>query len=137
MTSKPSVIIIGAGFAGLSAAALLSNQGYRVTVLEKNNTVGGRAQVFKKKGFTFDMGPSWYLMPDVFETFFNKLGKKPADLFKLIRLDPSYSIFFSSSEKIDISPDLNTNITQFERLEPGAGGNFKKYLAVAKRYYDI
>lgn len=137
MNIKPSVIIIGAGFAGLSAAALLSNSGYKVTILEKNNSIGGRAQVMKKKGFIFDMGPSWYLMPDVFEKFFNSLNYKSSDLLKLIRLDPSYRIFTDTQEKIDISPSLKKNIELFESLEKGAGIEFKKYLLVAKRYYDL
>ena len=82
--------IIGAGFGGLAAAALLSEKGYDVTVFEKNDQIGGRARVHRDKGFQFDMGPSWYLMPDVFEEFFDNFGKKPEDMYELKRLDPSY-----------------------------------------------
>ena len=89
-----NVIIIGSGFGGLAAAALLAHDGYNVTVIEKNEQPGGRASVWKKDGFTFDMGPSWYLMPDVFEKFFSEFGKKPKDYMNLIRLDPSYRVFF-------------------------------------------
>lgn len=137
MDKKPSVIIIGAGFAGLSAAALLSNEGYRVTVLEKNSSVGGRAQVLRKKGFTFDMGPSWYLMPDVFESFFNKLGYKVNKLLDLKRLDPSYRIFFEQDDQIDISPDLNKNLKLFESLEVGSAKKFKEFLNISHKLYEL
>ena len=137
MDKKPSVIIIGAGFAGLSAAALLSNDGYPVTVLEKNSSIGGRAQVMRKKGFTFDMGPSWYLMPDVFERFFNTLNYKSKDLLSLIRLDPAYRIFTGPKEILDISSDLSKNIKLLELIEKGSGKQFIKYLEVAKKYYNL
>jgi len=89
------IVIVGAGFGGLSAAALLAYRGYDVTLVEKNELYGGRARVHKDKGFQFDMGPSWYLMPDVFEEFFALFGKTPADFYELQRLDPQYRIFFS------------------------------------------
>ena len=94
MQQNKSIHIIGSGFSGLAAAALLAKQGFNVTVLEKNNQVGGRARLWEKDGFTFDMGPSWYWMPDVFESYFAHFGKKPADYYDLIRLDPSYSVVF-------------------------------------------
>jgi len=137
MNKSQSIIIIGAGFAGLSAAALLANAGYKVTVLEKNNLIGGRAQILKKRGFTFDMGPSWYLMPDVFETFFKHFNLDPRNIFKLTRLDPSYRIFFSNTEKIDISSNLKKNIRLFDSLEKNGGDKFKEYLKVAKKYYEL
>jgi phytoene desaturase len=78
---KKTIIVIGSGFGGMAAAALLAKDGFEVTVLEKNDQPGGRAIVWKEKGFVFDMGPSWYLMPDVFEKFFAEFGKKPQDYY--------------------------------------------------------
>src|SRR6186713_2187466 len=89
-----SVVIVGSGFAGLSAASFMAKQGWKVTVLEKNSTPGGRACQLKENGFTFDMGPSFYWMPDVFERYFEQFGKKPADYYSLRRLDPSYRIYW-------------------------------------------
>ena len=88
------VAVIGSGFAGLSAASCLAKEGYEVTVYEKNSQPGGRARKFEAEGFTFDMGPSWYWMPDVFEKFFNRFGKSASDYYTLERLDPSYRIVF-------------------------------------------
>jgi phytoene desaturase len=102
MDKKPQVIVIGAGFAGLSAAALLAKQGCDVTVIEKNEMAGGRARIWKKDGFTFDMGPSWYWMPDVFENFYQLFNKTTADFYELKRLDPSYRIYFGEDDTINV-----------------------------------
>ena len=91
-------IVIGSGFAGLSAAASLAKKGYAVTVLEKNETPGGRARVFRQDGFTFDMGPSWYWMPEIFEEWFARFGQKVIDHYDLKRLDPSYQVVFGKNE---------------------------------------
>ncbi len=131
------VIIIGSGFGGLAAAALLAHDNYNVTVIEKNEQPGGRASVWKKDGFTFDMGPSWYLMPDVFEKFFAEFGKKPEDYMYLIRLDPSYRVFFDKDDYVDISADMEKNLDLFEKLEPGAKNKMKEYLRMSKYEYDI
>lgn len=133
----PRVVIIGAGFGGLALAALLAKDGYDVRVLEKNDEVGGRAMVYREGGHTFDMGPSWYLMPDVFETFFGLLGADSAALFNLVRLDPSYRISFGPDDNLDIMADLEANVALFERLEPGAGARLRDYLATAEHEYDI
>ena len=93
MSSK-KIFIIGSGFSSLSAACYLAKQGYDVSVFEKNNSLGGRARQFKKEGFTFDMGPSWYWMPDVFDKFFNDFGKKTSDYYNLKKLNPAYKVFF-------------------------------------------
>ena len=90
-----TVIVIGSGFAGLSAASFMAKEGWKVTVLEKNATPGGRASQLKENGFTFDMGPSFYWMPDVFERYFAQFGKKSADYYSLHRLDPSYRIYWN------------------------------------------
>ncbi|MEQ9188033.1 MAG: NAD(P)-binding protein, partial [Cryomorphaceae bacterium] len=96
-----STTVIGSGFSAIAAATVLADRGYRVTVLEKNATPGGRARKFEVGGFTFDMGPSWYWMPDVFEKYFARFGKSPADYYDLHRLDPSYRVFFED-EQVDI-----------------------------------
>jgi phytoene desaturase len=134
---EKKVIVIGSGFGGLSAASLIAREGHKVIVIEKNEQPGGRASVWKKNGFTFDMGPSWYLMPDVFEKFFAEFNKKPEDYMDLIRLDPSYRVFFSQDDFIDISADMKKNYDIFEKLEPGAKQKMKEYLELSKYEYDI
>ena len=131
------IIVVGSGFGGLSAATLLAKQGFDVTVIEKNEQAGGRASVWKKDGFTFDMGPSWYLMPDVFEKYFAEFDKKPEDYMKLKRLDPSYRVFFSKDDYVDISTELEKNLELFEEMEKGASKKMKEYLAKSKYQYDI
>ena len=98
-SNTPKAHVVGAGFAGLSAACYLAKEGYEVTILEKNDQIGGRCRSFKKDGFLFDMGPSWYWMPDVFERFFNDFGYKVSDFYNLVRVDPSYSVFWKENEK--------------------------------------
>lgn len=131
-----NVVIVGAGFGGLSAAALLAREGYKVTVLEKNESPGGRASVYSENGYTFDMGPSWYLMPDVYENFFAEFGKKPEDLFELKRLDPSYRIFFGDTKVVDIASDLEENYKLFDAFEEKGGEKLKEYLASAGKLYE-
>ena len=135
--SKDDLIVVGAGIGGLSTAALLAKKGHNVTVLEKNDHPGGRASVWRKDGFTFDMGPSWYLMPDVFNNFFAEFNKKPEDYMDLVRLDPSYRVFFDEDDYVDISADLEKNLALFEELEPGAKEKMKEYLKKSKYEYDI
>jgi len=137
MLNLKKVIVVGAGLGGLSAAALLAKQKYEVTLIEKNETYGGRAMIFKEKGYTFDMGPSWYLMPQIFEDFFKLFDKKTSNYYQLIKLDPSYRIFFSKDELIDIFPELKRNITTFESIEKGAGNQLIKYLEQSKYRYNL
>src|SRR5687767_7103171 len=101
------VAVIGSGFAGLSAATFLAKDGFDVTVFEKHEVPGGRARKFDAKGFVFDMGPSWYWMPDVFENYFSAFGKKPSDYYDLVRLDPSYRIYFEKNDHLDIPAGVN------------------------------
>lgn len=129
------VVIIGSGFGGLSAACLLAKKGYSVTVIEKNDQVGGRAGMLEKNGYRFDMGPSWYLMPDVFEKFYNELGTTADEQLTLQRLDPSYRIYFEN-ETLDIG-DHDATVELFERIEPGAGAKLKEYLKIAEYKYDV
>lgn len=131
------IVIIGSGFGGLSAAALLAKKGYQVTVLEKNETIGGKARAWKKDGFLFDMGPSWYLMPDIFERFFHQIGIHPKDDLKLKRLDPSYRIFFENKNTIDISSNLDRNYLLFDKLEKDGAQKLKKYLEIAEYQYKV
>jgi phytoene desaturase len=130
------VIIIGAGFAGLSAAAFMAQAGWNVTVVEKNDTAGGRAQQLVEGGFTFDMGPSWYWMPDVFERFFAQFGKKVTDYYSLKRLDPSYRVYWKDGAT-DIPADYEALKNLFEKFEPGSGQKLDHYLKEAALKYRI
>ncbi|MCA9382754.1 phytoene desaturase [Candidatus Dojkabacteria bacterium] len=134
---KQKVVIIGAGIAALSASALLANKGYEVEIYEKNDQPGGKARVFSDNGFTFDMGPSWYMMPEVFDDFFELLGKNREDYYKLERLDPSYKVFFSKDEQVDIPDSLDEQAELFESYEQGAGKKLKEFAAISKEKYDI
>ena len=101
------IIVIGSGFSGLAAASCLAKEGYDVTILEKNDRPGGRARKFEAEGFTFDMGPSWYWMPDVFEEYFAHFGKKPSDYYDLVRLDPSYRVFFGKNDEMNVPAKMD------------------------------
>jgi phytoene desaturase len=131
------VSVIGSGFAGLSAATCLAKEGYDVTVFEKNSTAGGRARKFEAQGFMFDMGPSWYWMPDVFEKYFNHFNKKTSDYYSLVRLDPSYRIYYGKNDFLDIPAGTESLLDLFEKLEPGSGKQLTKFLAEGKYKYDI
>lgn len=131
------VLIIGSGFAGLSAACHLAKAGFDVTVLEKNSTLGGRARQFSHEGFVFDMGPSWYWMPDVFEQFFDHFGKKVSDYYQLIRLDPSYAVQYGAGEVMDVPASLTGLVDMFERYERGSGPNLRKFLNEAEYKYRV
>ncbi len=133
---KQKVVIIGAGFAGLSAAAFMARAGWEVVVVEKNATAGGRACQLIEKGFSFDMGPSWYWMPDVFEAFFRHFGKKVEDYYQLVRLDPSYRVYWEN-EWVDIPSDLGELKNLFESIEKGSGRQLEKYLQEAELKYNI
>ena len=106
MIMSKKVVIIGSGFAGLSTACCLAKEGFTVTVLEKNAVAGGRARQYQAVGFTFDMGPSWYWMPDVFEDFFAHFGKKVSDFYTLKRLDPSYTVWFGKDDRMEVPANM-------------------------------
>ncbi|MFD1820035.1 phytoene desaturase [Pseudarcicella hirudinis] len=131
------VIVIGSGFSGLAAATDLAEKGYDVTILEKNDSAGGRARVFKESGFTFDMGPSWYWMPDVFENYFGKFGRKPEDYYKLVRLNPSYSVILEGNETIKLPSNLEELGNLFESIETGSRENLYKFLDQAGYKYEV
>lgn len=131
------IAVIGSGFSGLSASCFLAQAGFHVTVFEKNSSPGGRARKFESQGFTFDMGPSWYWMPDVFEEFFGYFGKKPSDYYDLVRLDPSYRIVYSSTDKLDIPAGVEKLCALFDLLEPGSSAQLLKFLDEGKFKYEI
>ena len=135
--SKKHVVVIGSGFAGLSAATHLAASSCSVTLLEKNGSPGGRARKFEHQGFVFDMGPSWYWMPDVFDNYFDHFGKKVADYYDLIRLDPSYAVIYGEEDTLDIPANLDEFKAMFERIEPGAGAQLDIFLAQAKYKYEV
>lgn len=134
---KKNIHIIGSGFSSLAAACYLAKAGHNVTVFEKNETIGGRARQLKKDGFTFDIGPTWYWMPDVFERFFADFNKTPEDYYTLLKLAPGYKIFFDQNDALEISDNLSEIITTFEQIEKGAGKKLEKFMATAKSNYDI
>ncbi len=134
---QKKVLVIGSGFAGLSAATHLAHLGYQVTLLEKNSTPGGRARKFEAEGFTFDMGPSWYWMPDVFDTYFSHFGKKTSDYYELIRLDPSYTVVFGENDFMDIPANLAEFRKLLESIEPGVGPKLDEFLKQAAYKYKV
>ncbi|HRG82085.1 MAG TPA: phytoene desaturase family protein [Chitinophagaceae bacterium] len=131
-----SVIVIGSGFAGLSAASFMAKEGWKVTVIEKNDSPGGRARQLKENGFTFDMGPSFYWMPDVFERYFNQFGKKVSDYYTLHRLDPSYRIYWDQGYT-DMPASYEALQQVFESIEPGSADRLDKYLKGAAYKYEV
>ena len=134
--AQKSVIVIGSGFAGLSAASFMAKAGWDVTVIEKNDTPGGRARQLKEAGFTFDMGPSFYWMPDIFERYFAQFGKKVTDYYSLTRLDPSYRVYWENGFT-DIPADLNELKKLFDSLELGSAAKLEKYLEEAAYKYKV
>lgn len=135
---QKKAVIIGAGFGGLSLSILLARDGWDVTIIEKNEQAGGRASVFDAKGFRFDMGPSWYLMPDVFERFFESVGEKVSDYYELIKLQPSYRVTFKDyDQQVDIYGDLDRDTKTFDAIEAGAGDQLREYLKRSAYVYDV
>ncbi|MCX6209651.1 MAG: phytoene desaturase family protein [Bacteroidetes bacterium] len=131
-----SAVIIGSGFSGLSAACFMAKAGWKVTLLEKHSQAGGRARQLKENGFTFDMGPSWYWMPDVFERFFNQFGKKVSDYYTLERLNPSYTVFWEDTE-MPIPADFNELKSLFESVEKGSAEQLEKFVKEAAYKYNV
>lgn len=134
---KKEIKIIGSGFSSLAAACYLAQQGHVITVYEKNATIGGRARQLKKDGFTFDIGPTWYWMPDVFERFFADFGKKPSDYYELIKLSPAYQVYFGIKEFVTIADNLPEIITTFEAIEKGSGQKLASFMKEAQSNYNI
>lgn len=137
MARSRSVVVVGSGFGGLSSACYLADAGFDVTVLEKNGGLGGRASVLETDGFRFDMGPSWYLMPDVFERFFGHFDRDPSDFYELERLDPHYRIFFKDGDVAEVTSDREEMYELFESYEAGGGDALEEYLETSSDHYDI
>ncbi|PRP65800.1 phytoene desaturase family protein [Nonlabens agnitus] len=134
MSKKTAVI--GSGFSSLAAASYLAASGHQVTVYEKNDTVGGRARRLEKDGFTFDIGPSWYWMPDIFERFFADFGKTPSDYYELDKLNPAYSVYFEN-DRIQIGDDLEKIKATFESIESGSAAKLQEFMDTSSENYDI
>lgn len=134
---KKNISIIGSGFSALAASCYLAQAGHKVTVYEKNESVGGRARQFKADGFTFDMGPSWYWMPDVFERFFADFGKKTTDYYELVKLSPAYNVYYGMDDCVAIADNLKEIEETFESIEKGSGKQLRDFMAKAKSNYDI
>ncbi len=137
MKKDQRIVVIGSGFAGLSAASVLAKAGYRVSILEKNDQAGGRAGLWEKDGFKFDMGPSWYWMPDVFDNYFALFGKKTADFYDLKRLDPGYQIYFGKDDLMKIPASMEQLEQLFEQEEPGSSKNLREFLKQAAYKYKV
>ena len=137
MKEIKKITIIGSGFSSLAASCYLAQSGHNVTVYEKNATIGGRARQLKIEGFTFDMGPSWYWMPDVFDRFFADFGKKTTDYYELIKLSPAYRVYYGIDDFITIADNLTDIIFAFEEIEKGSGKILNDFMAEAKSNYDI
>jgi phytoene desaturase len=131
------IAIIGSGFSGISAACYLAKAGNQVVVFEKNESIGGRARKFEKKGFVFDMGPSWYWMPDVFENFYNDFGYKTADFYELIKLDPGFQIIYDQEDILEVHADFEKIKKVFEDLEPGSAQKLEAFINEAAEKYAI
>ena len=134
---RKKVTVLGAGISGLSAASFLAKDGFDVTILEKNATIGGRARQFESDGFVFDMGPSWYWMPDVFERFYNQFGHTTSDFYELVRLDPSYRIFWGDDTETDVPATAEELYAWFEQMESGSSENLKRFLKDAAYKYKV
>jgi len=134
--SGATVTVVGGGFGGLSTACYLAAAGGDVRLLEKNEQLGGRASRMERDGFRFDMGPSWYMMPDVFERFFGHFDRRPTDYYELEHLDPHYRMFFKDGDVIDVRPDIDYLRELFASYEDGAGEAFDEYLATSERHYE-
>lgn len=130
-------LVIGSGFSSLSAACYLAKAGYEVNVYEKNNQLGGRARQYVKDGFKFDMGPTWYWMPDVFENFFKDFGKTPDQYYQIEKLGPAYRVYFGEGDYVDIADNLPEIQETFENIEPGSGEGLRKFMSKASNNYDI
>lgn len=134
---KKKIKIIGSGFSALAASCYLAQKGYEVDVYEKNSTIGGRARQLKREGFTFDIGPTWYWMPDVFERFFADFNKKPSDYYDLIKLAPAYQVYFGVNEFVTIADNLPEIVATFESIEKGSGEKLTTFIKEAQSNYDI
>jgi phytoene desaturase len=131
------ISIIGSGFSGLAAACFAARDGHSVTVYEKNETIGGRARTYQAEGFTFDMGPSWYWMPDIFENFFAQFGRSAADFYDLKQLNPGFQVIFDRNDTIEIPAGMDELEAIFENIEAGSALKLRKFLQEAEFKYRV
>lgn len=134
---RKKIIIIGAGIGGLASANLLAKAGHEVHVYEKNDSPGGRAGLLKQDGFTFDTGPSWFLMAEVFEHYYNLLGETTKSQLRLKRLKPAYKVFFESGDPVTITSEIEQDAKTFDQLEAGAGDCLKDYVSSSSKIYKL
>jgi len=137
-----SVIVVGGGIGGIATAGLMARDGYDVTLVEAHARLGGRAGLWVKDGFRFDTGPSWYLMPEVFDHWYRLMGTSADEHLKLTKLDPGYRVYFEPSgderaEFVDVRATREDNLTLLEEMEPGSRASMEKYLDSAKETYEI
>ena len=137
LNMKKTINILGSGFSSIASACYLAKAGHTVTVFEKNKTLGGRARQYRKDGFLFDMGPTWYWMPDVFEKFFGDFDKKPSDYYQLLKLGPAYQVYYGVNDSLTISSKIEEIYALFEAEEKGSSQALKQFLAQAKDNYDV
>ncbi len=136
--SSRSAVVIGGGIAGLATAALLAREGYQVSLLEARPELGGRVGSWEHDGFRFDTGPSWYLMPEVFDHFYRLLGTSAEEQLTLTKLDPGYRVFYEKyAHAVDIVADMDANVRTFEKIEAGAGTALRRYLVSATDTFEI
>lgn len=131
------VSVIGGGFSGLAAAAYAASAGNEVHLFEKNDQIGGRARAYASNGFVFDMGPSWYWMPDVFEQFFRSFGKHTSDYYELKKLDPGFQIIFGKDDVLQVPSDVEQLYAIFEGIEKGSAVQLRKFLSEAAFKYEV
>ena len=134
---KKKAVIIGAGYGGLALANLLAKAGHEVAIYEKNPSAGGRIQVVKQNGFTFDLGPSWYLMPEIFEQYYQLFGRSAKTELDLVRFSPGYKVWSEGYEPLIIQGDVDKDMTTFEAIEPGAGKKLQRYVARSSQVYEV
>lgn len=135
--TQNKIVIIGSGFSSLAASCYLAQAGYDVTVLEKNDTIGGRARQLKRDGFVFDMGPTFYWMPDVFEAFFKDFNSEPFEYYDLKKLDPAYKVVFDQDKSINIASDFERIKDTFETIEAGSGKALEQFINASEDNYNI
>lgn len=137
LTKKAGIGVIGSGYAGLAAASVLAQNNFEVEIFEKNETIGGRARHFEAKGFVFDMGPSWYWMPDVFEKFYARFNKTASDFYELKKLDPGLAVIFGKQDVMDIPADFDELCSLFESIESGSAAKLRKFMVEAEYKYNV
>lgn len=137
MDKRQKAIVIGAGIGGIATAARLARQGFSVTVLEKNEKPGGRANQIVCDGHRFDTGPTLFLMPEVWEETYAALGEKMSDHLDLKRIDPTYSVYFEDGVQLELTSNLGKMQTQLEKIEKTAFTNFLAFMAEGSRHYKL